>query len=198
VTSFAAIATFALALQAAPAAPPPVAAPAVPAAAPDPEATAEAAAAAVDAPTPGDHSVPLFNSAALPHADTDPPMAPADYDAAIKSAFDAQQALYGPLDGGWVLTDRDGRALYSFEITDPGQKAGLAAGAWRDLARLAAIDGKGYFTGIDRRGERLVLRFREHPGWFAKVVVLKPAADGAWRGRLRAGLSLRPVVMKRS
>jgi hypothetical protein len=190
VTSFAAIAAFALALQAAPVAPTP--------AAPDPEAAAEVAADAVNAPTPGDHSIPLFNSAALPHADADPPMAPAVYDAAIKGAFDAQQALYGPLDGGWLLAGRGGQELYRFEIADPGEKAGPAVGAWRDLARPEAIDGKGYFARISRRGEHLVLRFREHPGWFAKVVVLKPAADGSWSGRLRAGLSIRPVVMKRS
>ena len=76
--------------------------------------------------------------------------APMDEDArqaAVRAAFDAAQARRGGLDGRWRLSAGDGRVLYIFQFSDPGQspdprsitpQAPVIEGAWRD--RYATMD----------------------------------------------------------
>src|SRR5271165_4228998 len=43
----------------------------------------------------------------------------------------AAQALQGPLDGTWALSDAQSQPLFMFQIADPAGGAGQLQGAWR-------------------------------------------------------------------
>jgi len=135
--------------------------------------------------------------------------APMDEDArqaAVRAAFDAAQARRGVLDGRWRLAAGDGRALYIFQFSDPGQipdprssspNAPVIEGSWLDPGR-DKLDGSGFLSSVQRQGDDLTLSFE--PTSDARrghTVVLRRRPSGDWVGRLESGGASQPVVMSR-
>lgn len=96
----------------------------------------------------------------------------------IAQAATAAQRLQGPLDGRWMLGDGRGRILYVFEIGDPptGRKLSCAWLAPNSSPRRAECR---------RVGTGLSVVFEDADGM--RRVVLRPAQDGLWRGKLIVG-----------
>jgi hypothetical protein len=117
--------------------------------------------------------------------------APVSPDARIAASAAAAEALQGPLDGAWALTDAGGRTLYVLQIVDPvGGRARLQA-AWRrpDGART------GFVEAADRAAGRLTLRFTDQGA--AVKLVLRRRDRARWSGELRRGHERRAVTMLR-
>lgn len=140
-----------------------------------------------------------------PPAPMETPGAP-DQAASVQSAFDAAEAMQGPLDGIWRLTDAGGRTLFIFDLSDPGgPPAPLAAspdhpgveGAWRDPGRPGKADASGFLGAIRRDGGRLSMRFVEGPDQAEATVDLALGRDGVWRGALTGDGPRRAVTMIR-
>ena len=134
-------------------------------------------------------AVPLAPVPTPPAAGPDGPAPYSDVDAkaysdAVLAAAKAEQAMQGPLDGGWSLDGSDGRALYSFRMVDHGQGMASAEGAWRDLQPGAGPDASGFVDSIGYDGEKLMLRFHEAGPDDLVVVTLKPAGAKRWPGEL--------------
>jgi hypothetical protein len=163
------------------------AAPAAPASS-DPEATPTAGA-------PADPSAPPFTALGGP-----------DQQADIHAAYQAAEALQGPLDGLWRLQDTSGRTLYIFDLSDTGgPPAPLAAmpdapwveGAWRDPDRPGAPDGSGFIDSVQGDSRWIQIRFVAGPDHRGEVVTLKAAANARWTGDLADAAASRAVVMTR-
>lgn len=131
------------------------------------------------------------------------PPADSDQAAQISAAFQAAEALQGPLDGVWRLSDRAGRTLYVFALADPGSApAPLASdplhpgveGAWRDPARTSASGGSGFIDTVADRGGRVRIGFCDGQ---AEAVTLRAAGAGRWTGALTRAGRRRAVVMTR-
>jgi hypothetical protein len=165
-------------------------------------ASAAAADAAPAVPAPAD---PEAASAA---ADPEPfavPQGP-DQQAAIQAAFQAAEALQGPLDGVWRLDDASGRTLFIFDLSDAGgSPAPLAAmpdapgveGAWRDPAHPGAPGASGFIDSVRGDGRWVQIRFVEGAERRAEVVTLKAGANARWTGELASPGASRAVVMTR-
>jgi hypothetical protein len=146
--------------------------------------------------------------ATAPSADApvdQPPISESDREGAVRDAYTAAEARRGPLDGRWRLTARDGRALYVFQLSDPGQiadprsgdpEAPVIEGAWRDPSRTSSAGGSGFLDSVRREGAALSLHFVDHDLARPMVVTLRQKRDGAWAGVLQ-GAGRRPVTMKR-
>jgi hypothetical protein len=119
------------------------------------------------------------------------------YDAGVKGAFAAEQALRGRLDGIWTVSAADGAPLLSLVISDPGGPDGVLGGAWRDLSRAPGPDSSGVIERMVREGEAVVVRIRPHEDGPTMTLRLQPAADGRWRGELLDAGKARAVVMDR-
>ena len=128
-----------------------------------------------------------------------------DQEAAVRAAFQAAEALQGPLDGVWRLQDEAGRTLYVFALADPGEApAPLSAtpdhpgveGAWRDPNKARAFDSSGFLDSVRSDGARVSIRFVEDPGQ-PETLSLSASRDGRWRGELNIAGAPRPVVMTR-
>jgi hypothetical protein len=139
------------------------------------------------------------DAAAAPHPEPD--AAPE-----IIAAFQAAEAMQGPLDGLWRLQDGQGRTLFIFSLADAGgPPAPLAAdpdrpgieGAWRDPGRAGAADGSGFLDIVRRDGGRLTIRFVAGPDGRPQILTLTAAGDGRWTGQLNDGGARRSVVMSR-
>ena len=119
---------------------------------------------------------------------------PADaaYDAVILGGAAAAQSRQGPLDGKWLLAGAAGRAMFEFQLVDPGEGAPVD-GAWR---RLDAARRSG-FVLVGRDGVRTTFRFFEEGGSAPVAVTLEPSADGSWRGELARGDRTEPVTLRR-
>jgi hypothetical protein len=118
------------------------------------------------------------------------------YDAGVKGAFAAEQALHGRLDGIWIVSAADGSPLLSLVISDPGGAAQLG-GAWRDLTRGPGPESSGVIDQVVREGEAVIVRVRLSETAPALTLRLQPAADGRWRGQLYDAGKARAVVMDR-
>src|SRR5690606_35319646 len=81
------------------------------------------------------------------------------YAQGVLSAEARRDALAGPLDGMWRITDAAGRPLLQVLLTDPAAGAPLV-GAWRELAGTAAVAEVGVLGGVERRGGGLRATFR--------------------------------------
>jgi hypothetical protein len=143
--------------------------------------------------------------AEAPPAPFTPPTGP-DQQAAIQAAYQAAEALQGPLDGVWRLTDANGRTLFIFELSDAGgPPAPLAAtpdhpgieGAWRNPDRPGSPDGSGFIDSVRGDGRWVQIRFVEGPDRRAEVVTLKAAAGARWTGELASATASRAVIMTR-
>jgi hypothetical protein len=119
------------------------------------------------------------------------------YDAGVRGAFAAEQALFGRLDGIWIVSAADGSPLFSLVISDPGGADPQLGGAWRDLSRGPGPDSSGVIDQMLREGEYVIVRIRLNDTQPALTLRLQPAADGRWRGLIVDGGKPRPVVMDR-
>ncbi len=75
------------------------------------------------------------------------------FEARMKASAAAAQALQGPWDGTWVLSDAHGRRLLVFQITDPAD-GGPLTGAWREAGGAGRT---GWIDAMERRGDGLDL-----------------------------------------
>jgi len=104
----------------------------------------------------------------------------------IAASAVAAQALQGPLDGTWILSDRRGAPMFMLQIGDPPTRGALAC-AWRD-----SYGARGY-ADCRRRGRRLEVQFKA-----VGRVHLESDGAGVWRGMLiRAGRA-ESVTLRRS
>ena len=110
------------------------------------------------------------------------------YDARLRSAMAAAQALRGPLEGGWIVA-ANGQDLYALELTD---RNGVVDGAWRDLRRAGALDASGFIAPAERADGRLTLRLG------ARRVSLGLDRDGSWRGTLLGDAGDQEVSLRRA
>jgi len=113
------------------------------------------------------------------------------YEATVLGGAAAAQQRQGPLDGGWRLADREGNALFDFQLVDAGE--GQVEGAWRRVGQAR----RSGFVLVAREAGRVTLRFFEPGAPSPDVVVLEPALDGSWRGEMTRGAGSSPVVMRR-
>jgi hypothetical protein len=118
---------------------------------------------------------------------------PTDLTTRVRDSAAAAQALLGPLDGRWTLSDLHGRDLFALEITDPAGGAGALEGAWSrsgETGSVALID------AIARRGDHLAIRFTGH----GEVVRLRlrRGADGAWSGEANDNGRTLQVALRRT
>jgi hypothetical protein len=165
------------------------------------------ASAATDAapaaqPSDPETEAPAASAAAAPFTIPEGP----DQQAAIQSAYQAAEALQGPLDGLWRLDDAAGHTLFIFDLSDAGgAPAPLAAlpdapgveGAWRDPARPGAPDASGFIDSVRSDGRWVQIRFVEGVDRRAEVVTLKAVGGARWAGELADSGASRAVVMTR-
>ena len=149
----------------------------------------------------GPEAAPAASAAPGPAAAPQPDPTPA-----IMAAYQAAEAMQGPLDGLWRLQDGQGRTLFIFSLADAGgPPAPLAAapdhpgteGAWRDPGRVGPADGSGFLDIVRRDGGRLTIRFVAGPDGRPQILTLTAAGDGRWTGQLNDGGARRSVVMSR-
>lgn len=120
------------------------------------------------------------------------------YDAGVRQAFQAEEALHGGLDGLWTLSAADGAPLLLLEISDPGEAGGALGGAWRDLSRANDPSASGLIDALAREGRTVVVRIVLHEGGPAVTLRLTQAGEARWRGSMLDGAGAsRPVVMER-
>jgi len=119
---------------------------------------------------------------------------PPDVGARIHASDQAAQALQGPLDGAWTLSEASGAPLYALQFSDPVGGRGPLQGAWRALGGHADI---GVFTELRREGDTLILRLPAHGEDPAAVIRLRRDAHGGWRGTLSGDPASRVVVLRR-
>ena len=115
------------------------------------------------------------------------------FDQRMRDSAAAAQALQGPLDGRWTVTDAKGHALYVLQIADPSHQAAPMTAAWRD-ARTGALGG---VDAISRLEDSLSLAFTPDPAVPPVRLVLRRLKGGGWRGWLGSGAFRRPVRLKR-
>jgi hypothetical protein len=125
--------------------------------------------------------------------------APADraqrYESSLRASFQAREARQGDLDGRWTLTDVDGKALYIFQLADPGPGRGPVEGAWRDLGRTDGARTSGFIDAAARSGRSLTVNFQDAGPC---TVTLTEGADGRWTGQIKVGDKTQAVVMGRA
>jgi hypothetical protein len=127
---------------------------------------------------------------------------PDDQAGRIGPAFEAAEALQGPLDGEWRIRDRAGRTLYVLSLSDPGEAPAPLArdpahpgveGAWRNPGRSRAA-GAGVIDTVTTKGASVLIAFSDGQ---AEAVTLRRVARARWTGTLvRAGRRL-AVAMTR-
>ena len=117
------------------------------------------------------------------------------YDARIRASSDAAEGLMGPLDGAWVVSGADGRALVVLQMVDPGDGSGRLEGAWRDLMTPDGVEPVGLIDSVARGSGDLIIRFTPRGGAGVELRV-RPDASGAWSGELTAGNQVVAVSMK--
>jgi hypothetical protein len=111
--------------------------------------------------------------------------------ARIAESAQAAERLQGALDGSWVLTAADGRALYALELVDPA-RGGELEGVWRDLRRSGPPGDIGVIDRLEKEPRRLILSFGAPP-----VTVVLKARAGDWSGVARQGESAFAVNLRR-
>jgi hypothetical protein len=119
------------------------------------------------------------------------------YEAGVKGAFEAEQALRGRLEGMWIVSAADGAPLLSLVISDPGRPDTPPGGAWRDLSRAHDPDASGLIDQVMDNAGSVIVRIRLKADTPPETLRLTPSADGRWRGQLLDGGVPKPVVMDR-
>ncbi len=116
----------------------------------------------------------------------------------MRDSAAAAQALQGPLDGRWLLTDAKARTLYVLQIADPphdaaAQKTAILTAAWTD-PRTGALGG---VDVIGRLGVSLSLAFTPDPAGPPVRLTLRRLKGGAWSGWASSGRLRRSVRLTR-
>jgi hypothetical protein len=172
--------------------PAPAAAPAPPTPTPTPSIDTILSGAKNPAPASDDEDQPAASAAPAPPASGASglafPTPYTDLDAkaysdSILAAARAEQAMQGPLDGGWSVTDAGGRRLFSLRMVDHGQGVTLAEGAWLDLTAAPGPGAAGFVESIGYDGDRLMLRFHEADDDLV-VLTIRPSGGASWSGDL--------------
>jgi hypothetical protein len=111
----------------------------------------------------------------------------------MRDSAAAAQALQGPLDGRWTVTDARARVVYVLQIADAPHAAAPLTAAWSDphMGALGGVD------AISRAGDRLNLAFAPDPDGPPVRLSLRRLKRGGWRGLLTSGALKRPVRLKR-
>ena len=104
----------------------------------------------------------------------------------IAASAVAAQALQGPLDGTWLLSDRRGATLLTLQIGDPPTRGALAC-AWRDPSGA-----RGY-ADCRRRDGHLEIRLET-----VGRIRLEREGPRAWRGALVRGGRAEVVTLRGS
>jgi len=115
------------------------------------------------------------------------------YEMRVRGSIAAAQDLQGPLDGGWRVTEADGRQILALQIVDKAGGAGTLEGAWRDVRRAGSVGSTGLIDDLQREGEGLAARFSLREGE-ASTLTLRPSPDGRWSGQLVENGIARTVV----
>ena len=110
------------------------------------------------------------------------------YDARLRSAMAAAQALRGPLEGGWIMST-NGQDRYALELVD---RNGVVEGAWRDLRRAGALDASGFIAPTGWADGLLILQLGE------SRVTLQEDQGGGLRGVLQGAADAQEVSLRRS
>ena len=138
---------------------------------------------------PAGPGAPVFLDDRAPTSQTPPSPSDIAYEARLRASSASARGIHGPLEGGWILS-ADGADLYAFELADRG--AGVE-GAWRDLAKVSALEASGFIDHVERDGRRLVLRFDGG----RRLARLEDAGGGSWRGELEESGTVRRAVLRR-
>ncbi len=117
----------------------------------------------------------------------------ADVGARLRDSGAAAQALQGPLDGTWTLSNRRRGTLLVFQITDPAGGGPLEA-AWREPGAGGAA---GLVEAITRRNDRLSISFNRSDGAGPVGLMLKRSGAGVWSGDLVEGGHVSLVTLRR-
>lgn len=117
------------------------------------------------------------------------------YDARIRASSDAAEGLMGPLDGAWVVSAADGRALVVLQLVDPGDGSGRLEGAWRDLMTPDGVEPVGLIDSLARGSSDLIIRFQ--PRGAGRVLLqVRPDTGGGWSGQMFDGDKAVPITMR--
>jgi hypothetical protein len=126
-------------------------------------------------------------------------------DLPAQTAFKVASALRGPLEGDWRLRTQSGRALFAFQLSDPGgapdahaasPQSPAVEGAWLDLRGPKGRIVQGPLDSVRRQGRALTVSFREDGVAAPTTVELFERASG-WRGRLIEGGRALAVILVR-
>jgi hypothetical protein len=112
----------------------------------------------------------------------------------MRDSTAAAQALQGPLDGRWTVTDTQGHTLYLLQIVDPAQASAPLTAAWSD-PRTGALGG---VDAISRVGDHLRLVFAPDPDSAPLHLSLRHLKGEVWSGWAASQGRERPVRLKRS
>lgn len=110
------------------------------------------------------------------------------YTSRLRASFASAQGFQGPMDGGWVLSDAQGRELYRLQLADRGR--GVVEGAWRDPRRPGQPDASGFIDEIERTGSATVMRFDTMTATFQ-------GTGAALSGQITAGGAPTTATLKR-
>jgi hypothetical protein len=111
----------------------------------------------------------------------------------MRDSVAAAQALQGPLDGRWAVTDTRGHRLYVLQIADPAQAAAPLTAAWSD-PRTGALGG---VDAISRVGGHLSLVFAPGPDGGPIRLTLHRKNRDVWAGWASLGRARRSVRLDR-
>lgn len=112
------------------------------------------------------------------------------YEEGVRGRVAQAQNLKGPLDGGWIVRDQAGAALFRFQLVDPGFAGGVIEGVWLDAA-TGGPTGTGFFDSIERNAFATTLRMARG------TLTLTPRSEGGWAGEFSAPSGRRAVTMTR-
>jgi hypothetical protein len=118
------------------------------------------------------------------------------YDTRIRASSDAAEGLMGPLDGAWVVTGADGKALIVLQLVDPGDGSGRLEGAWRDLMTPDGVEPVGLIDSLERGAGDLTIRFQPRGAASGVTLQVRPDSSGDWSGQLIDGAQVIPVSMR--
>ncbi len=164
------------------------------------------AAPVASAPPPAAPSAHAVQAAEPPDKPPTDPLGDPAKGLTISAAYISAELRRGPLDGLWQVSDADNLPLYNLQLSDPGAaippfpedvQAEPIEGAWRDLRRDGRSRSAGVLLSAVRQADRLTLRFQpQDPGAILQLV-LRPARDGGWIGRIEDGGPGQAVFMFR-